>query len=300
MTPLTPDSSGFRFGIKSRERNFICIQGCSNCCYGGYQLILLTYSEVKNIQDFLPSFVKSKRFEKFLKNMARFSGDVSESGKPLLDCPDFIDFQRNELFDFFIPDVSIVGNISLVSVYLLRSMYPTNRCVFLDPVENVCVVYPVRPHICRMYPFKVVLTRSKKVAEIRTLDRARETCLGLGSGDKINLAEIKETALNYMKGLSEHRSRLSRLICKRGLELDDEFLKQFESPDFMIDRKFSKESNERFQKRHEDFYKDGAKDDEILVSKEEFVDLYVEEGLIKPNESFMKRLAKGEITWSKR
>lgn len=260
----------------------------------------MTYSEVKNIQDFLPSFVKSKRFEKFLKNMARFSGDVSESGKPLVDCPDFIDFQRNELFDFFIPHISTIGNISLVTLYLLRSMYPTNRCVFLDPVENRCVVYPVRPHVCRMYPFEVVLTRSKKVAEIRTLESARETCHGLGSGDKINLAEVKETALNYMKSLSENYSRLSRLIHKRGLELDDEFLKQFESLDFMIDRKFSKESNDRFQKRHEDFYKDGAKDDEILLSKEEFVDLYVEEGLIKPNESFMERLAKGEVTWSKR
>ena len=46
--------------------------------------------------------------------------------------------------------VNVGGKLYLLS-YALKNLAPTNRCPFYNPVKSECLVYPVRPHVCRMF-----------------------------------------------------------------------------------------------------------------------------------------------------
>ena len=52
------------------------------------------------------------------------------------------------------------------------------KCVFLE--RNSCKIYPLRPLICRSYPFSVEKTRSKDF-----IFKVSDECPGIGLGDTV-------------------------------------------------------------------------------------------------------------------
>ncbi|OYT38148.1 MAG: Fe-S oxidoreductase [Desulfurococcales archaeon ex4484_58] len=98
----------------------------------------------------------------------------------------------------------------MIPIPILRGL--GDRCAFLDQNEELptCIIYPVRPMRCKIYPF-IPLSPSKE-DEI-ALDTH---CLGVGEGEEIeppwNL--IKE----YYRELKQHYSMLYDLVFNKGYE----------------------------------------------------------------------------------
>ncbi|MBI5503471.1 MAG: YkgJ family cysteine cluster protein [Deltaproteobacteria bacterium] len=63
--------------------------------------------------------------------------------------------------------------------------FPGGRCVFLDPLTNLCQVYAVRPTQCQTFPFWPELLRAGGwTAE------ARRMCEGVGEGRQVPAQEV--------------------------------------------------------------------------------------------------------------
>jgi len=60
-------------------------------------------------------------------------------------------------------------------VYEMRKTEKGGKCVFLG--DNQCMVYLLRPLICRFYPFELIAAKNRK-HEFHSTDE----CLGLGKG----------------------------------------------------------------------------------------------------------------------
>ncbi len=65
--------------------------------------------------------------------------------------------------------------------------FPGGRCVFLDPVTNLCQFYDVRPTQCRTFPFWPELLRAG-----RWTAEARRICEGVGQGREVPADEVAE------------------------------------------------------------------------------------------------------------
>jgi len=68
----------------------------------------------------------------------------------------------------------------------MRKTMREGKCIFLD--DNRCTIYPLRPLICRFYPFELRITANGKHEFLR----ARE-CQGIGEG--------KTLTKNYFENL---------------------------------------------------------------------------------------------------
>jgi Fe-S-cluster containining protein len=93
-------------------------------------------------------------------------------------------------------------NSSEAYPYAIRLV--NGRCFFLKP-DNKCSIYPVRPLVCRFYPFVM-----QKVGETYVF-HADPFCPGLGEGTYLDeeyferLVEQAEKRLNRSTGLFEAR-----------------------------------------------------------------------------------------------
>jgi hypothetical protein len=79
--------------------------------------------------------------------------------------------------------------------YTIKSFQSSGRCIFLDPLELLCFIYPVRPNTCRLYPvsFDIDNKGKKKVV----LDSKK--CPGIGLGIDINISEILKIEQKSLK-----------------------------------------------------------------------------------------------------
>ncbi|MCS7366065.1 MAG: YkgJ family cysteine cluster protein [archaeon GB-1867-035] len=82
----------------------------------------------------------------------------------------------------------------LICNYIIRSMPSTGRCVFLNPINKTCFIYPVRPATCRLYPFSIKIDEEN----IYKIIVALEDCPGIGMGNPINKEEIRETIQKFL------------------------------------------------------------------------------------------------------
>lgn len=71
--------------------------------------------------------------------------------------------------------------------WVIDDKHPS-KCRFLK--SNICVIYPVRPTQCRLYPFWENLLKNKKKFY-------KENCPGIGKGKKISGEIIKQYFVDH-------------------------------------------------------------------------------------------------------
>ena len=284
----------FTFNVKEDKLNFQCQEDCGECCYGSTQMIMLTYLEVKEIQDFVSNLIKTSEFEKFVTDLTKFNFRQTN----VWDYTGNLNYQKELMEDFFIPNfqgVTVDGKeIFITNNYLLRSLYPTNRCVFLNPITNKCLIYPARPLICRLYPFFVNFDIPKKSIEI-VIPPNIESCPGTGKGET-NVKQIEDMAYRFVKYHNEHFLKLAEFTKKLDIKLSNCFRDMALSENV---RSKSEQKDSPGEKFHEmaihSFLDMGRPSKNVFtLTNENFRDFFSENNLIKLNKEFLERLRKGE------
>jgi len=173
------------------------------------------------------------------------------------------------MYDFFsIFTVENNNNNFFVYNYLLRS-YSSGRCVFFNPKEKKCVIYSVRPHICKLYPFMIAYDLKKKVVIIY-VDKNHEFI-----GDReINRQDLKKQAFEYIKDRISHYTVFEN---ETGIEIrkDEPDIDDFTGVDVERYNKYKEESKKR------------------TIKKERLCDPFLNNKLIEKNEYLWKRIDKG-------
>jgi Fe-S-cluster containining protein len=70
-------------------------------------------------------------------------------------------------------------------VYEMRKSPEDGKCIFLD--KNRCTIYPLRPLICRFYPFELKTAHNEKYTFLFT-----EECPGINKGRILSEAYFKK------------------------------------------------------------------------------------------------------------
>jgi Fe-S-cluster containining protein len=86
--------------------------------------------------------------------------------------------------------------------YLGLLKTPTGECHFL--VDDKCSVYPARPRVCQTFPFSF-----KSAGEGPAISVARfatTSCPGIGHGEGVNPAKVKETGRLILAEIDEARA----------------------------------------------------------------------------------------------
>lgn len=134
----------------------------------------------KDIQNLIHKILISfGRDEEHIENNMKFYSNIITSF--------WIPFQYHETNDYFI--------IKSYTVYNVNS----RKCIFLDPLELSCLVYPSRPYTCRLYPVSFESYphgKNKVVIDIRN-------CPGVGIGDEVNFQEIQRIQRGSFKAFIE-------------------------------------------------------------------------------------------------
>ena len=159
---------------------FKCINYCGKCCF--YQAPVLTTADINRILKFLES-KSDEEYENFILAWTAYPGFDKLNNE---------NFKRykESLKYFWIPfQMEEAEEGILICNYIIRSMPSTGRCVFLNPINKTCFIYPVRPATCRFYPFSIKINEANTYKIII----AFKNCPGIGIGKPINKEEIKET-----------------------------------------------------------------------------------------------------------
>jgi len=83
--------------------------------------------------------------------------------------------------------------------YEMRKTKEEEKCVFLE--NKRCTIYPLRPLICRFYPFELKITKNGKCYFLYTKE-----CQGIGKGKKLTKEYFKDL-LHQLKNQTSKRER---------------------------------------------------------------------------------------------
>lgn len=179
MTSLPKE---FDFSEIENQR-FECQEGCGKCCF--YQFVFLSSTEVNNILACLRKKPR-REFEEFVWDW------MSAAGKLIEYNDEKFQERKNTLLYFYLPSGFYeCKEAILIRNYLLHTLRPMGRCVFLNPITKKCFIYEARPITCRLYPFTTSIEETKK----HKFTVAFPQCLGLGCGKPIDFDEIKKVDL---------------------------------------------------------------------------------------------------------
>mgnify|MGYP001375971991 CR=1 FL=1 len=73
-------------------------------------------------------------------------------------------------------------------VYEMKKTAPEGKCLFLE--NNRCTIYPLRPLICRFYPFELKTSQGGKYKFLFTKE-----CPGINHGRMLNVAYFRKMLL---------------------------------------------------------------------------------------------------------
>jgi Fe-S-cluster containining protein len=101
------------------------------------------------------------------------------------------------------PEIELVADFLKISVEQLREKYlkrigmrttiieqaGTKDCIFLQRIDDKkrCIIYPVRPSQCRIWPFW-----PENLASTNTWNKAAQKCAGINRGRHYSFEEIEE------------------------------------------------------------------------------------------------------------
>lgn len=144
-----------RLQIRS-EKN--CIK-CGKCCQIG---LILTHDDVRRINEFLDTIPYDKWkqfaydcwtvFRPHLFNVPNIEKKVDE----------FIEIVKNKFHAILIYQLSETDQDLVFGMDHSLSAANKSTCRFFNPITSDCLIYPVRPDICRLYPYQVHYSDQKQ------------------------------------------------------------------------------------------------------------------------------------------
>jgi Fe-S-cluster containining protein len=135
-----------------------CIK-CGKCCQIG---LILTHDDVRRIKEFLETipyniwkqfaFDSWTVFRPHLFNVSNIEEKVEE----------FIETVKNKFHAILIYQLSETDHDLVFGTDHSLSAAHKTICRFFNPITSDCLIYPVRPDICRLYPALVHYSDQKK------------------------------------------------------------------------------------------------------------------------------------------
>ncbi|MFX0098757.1 MAG: YkgJ family cysteine cluster protein [Candidatus Hodarchaeota archaeon] len=153
-------------GISLSEFKFKCTK-CGACCSSPGLIVNLTPRDLRSIRKFL-----KVEPEKLLQVVAFYQIDPNSN--------DMKSIQEKLVF----PGLKT----SKGEAYLGLLKRQDGRCIFLK--ENKCKIYSARPRLCQSYPY--TFQKKGQGASIMITDFATKMCPGIGTGNNVNVAKVKE------------------------------------------------------------------------------------------------------------
>jgi len=254
----------FRFEDIKCSDAFTC-KRCGNCCFRQGNQILLTYPEISRIQDYLIDFVRTDKFDNFVNNIIAWTkGDIQYFEKVKADI-------QEGMIDFFSIMPLEKDGQTYVMFYLLRNLKESNRCILFDPITKECVIYSVRPYVCKLYPFMVAYDLPNKVITIYVDKRHKLS----KEGKCIHREELKKLAYDFIIDSLKHESAFKEFT---GIDIHTRVSGK--------DSFSSSEDaywNERFTTPHQ------------RIGKTQIIDPFFEQKLVMKNDPLWKRIEEGKI-----
>jgi len=240
---------------------FKCINYCGKCCF--YQAPVLTTADINRILKFLES-KSDEEYENFILAWTAYPGFDKLNNE---------NFKRykESLKYFWIPfQMEEAEEGILICNYIIRSMPSTGRCVFLNPINKTCFIYPVRPATCRFYPFSIKINEANTYKIII----AFKNCPGIGIGKPINKEEIKETLQRSLDETQRDFTIYKKYIQDKGIKrIERERIKKIKDIDAAL---------MEFERSWFEQYYLGKKSD-VKYGEKMFIEPFAELGLIPPH-----------------
>lgn len=261
MVILTMFPKEFDFSEIENQR-FECQEGCGRCCF--YQFVFLTTTEVSNIISCLRKRSREE-FEEFIWDW------MSSAGKLIEYDEENFQKRKNTLLNFYFPSgIHECKEAILIRNYLLHTLRPTGRCVFLNPITAKCFIYEARPTTCRLYPFTTSIEEMKKTKFVVAFPQ----CPGLARGKPIDFDEMKKVHLRQYSYIKKDFKLLKKFMRDQKLT---EVNARARSKG-----KFKKMTKEIFSKiedewRREYFLGEGKPEQ---LPKKKIIDPFVESGIV--------------------
>lgn len=166
--------------MKDKKSIFEC-QRCGKCC--SLYCIPCTDKDIHRILNFLKLF--PERASDFV--------ELVEPEEDILDSYEDV------------PKVLVEDIISENLVLVIKSDVPEEYCYFYDD-DNKCTIYPVRPLVCRFFPFVYEYEEDSEADLIKrpediafSVYEDTDYCIGLGQGKKFDIDKLKEVTVQTIK-----------------------------------------------------------------------------------------------------
>ena len=162
---------------------FECQKNCGKCC--SYELIHLTTADIKRINDYIEKSPQ-KIFQNFLINTVKVRSELIPTNDDEINK---MKKRVEELWYLPLQGLRKKGGISLIFSYVIWASKETWVCPFQNLSDFTCYIYPVRPFICKAYPF----IPCKTIDEEYKITVDKNPCPGLCKGmywDKEKFKEI--------------------------------------------------------------------------------------------------------------
>lgn len=157
---------------------------CGWCCQN--QLVSVSTVEIRAITHFLDYKKSRQELEDHAVSCLSYEGG--------LDPYDFrVKVRLHEMRNFSVQaEVEFFEeNTALVRTHVIRLIPDSMRCIFYNPVQSSCLIYPARPLTCRLFPYDV---KNNCIVMVDETDK----CPGAGQGEPINLQRhIRLNAMCY-------------------------------------------------------------------------------------------------------
>ncbi len=185
------------------EKN--CIK-CGTCCQIG---LILTHDDVRRINEFLDTIPYDK--------WKQFAYDCWTAFRPhLFNVPniekkveEFIETVKNKFHAILIYQLSETDQDLVFGLDHSLSAANKSICRFFNPITSDCLIYPVRPDICRLYPYQVHYSDQKREIMI-SLDK---DCPGEGvSMTKEFQKELSKLAYQRVQRMRLYYTKLYKFV----------------------------------------------------------------------------------------
>lgn len=190
----------------TRELRFEC-QHCGACCRQPNLIVTVTG-----------------------KDILRIATALGLNASETINALDFYLIDNETSFPEGMRDIPPIMTEKGLAYVAIRKM-EDGACIFLD--DNKCMIYPVRPAVCRTFPFTFQMKDDGLRWGISALSHI---CPGLGKGeyiDKSDLQELGRETINelsyYVEFVEKWNSTVTLPTVEKYLQALFESIRQFES-----------------------------------------------------------------------
>ncbi|MDQ1279378.1 MAG: Flagellin N-methylase [Thermoproteota archaeon] len=146
---------------------------CGWCCQN--QLVSVSTVEIRAITHFINEIKTKQELEEHAVSCLSYEGGLEPYDfRVKIRLHEMRNFNVQAEVEFF------EEKTALVRTHVLRLISNSMRCIFYNPLQSSCLIYPARPLTCRLFPYSL---KNNKIIMVDETD----TCPGAGQGEHVNL-----------------------------------------------------------------------------------------------------------------